>query len=458
MKKKFAAVSLNGMSESKDEDNSYKDRVVVISFYDVQQGKERNYPFMKAGKPILTIEFLGNTHTLTDVGEMLFRYYMGEKLGESLNSHIWRFTPLGNEYSHGTCLDANVPILSKTMQLGDQFAFAHLADMRSGPNGFILGEGDELFFSYDEGSPTYMITRIERIDVLSPLPCKEDYPRPVSGYGIEDDISRAKRARLSAIPVLTVEMDEAYPDMCKRLFQRGVAMSIGLGSGGRKGQWATIWGGGKNPAYQSSLECLCAFENMDEAFLTFDKGIQAQMAVGHPCMKQLKIYKDLTTGMETSECSFCWSDTEIHVRPYPHSVPPSMFADEYFNVPAFESCFGSTSPKEGDVADQNKKLLKKRDRWAFNFRLSEQDMATLQDPSRFSFVKQFPKCSMWLSHPSKTAHWMSFEMGVLEAVKGQSSMGKPKNVVHQTSKYTSLHAAFADMEDMIVLPKSWIKK
>ena len=77
----------------------------------------------------------------------------------------------------------------------------------------------------------------------------------------------------------------------------------------------------------------------------------------------------------------------------------------------------------------------------------------------FSFAKQFPQCTAWLTHPCGTSHWMFLERGVLHAVKGKHNPTTGEKVVHRTLKHTSLHAMFTDMEDQLVLPKAWkIKK
>jgi hypothetical protein len=53
---------------------------------------------------------------------------------------------------------------------------------------------------------------------------------------------------------------------------------------------------------------------------------------------------------------------------------------------------------------------------------------------------------------------MKMEGGALSAVTGRNHPKKPDNVVHRTLKHTTLHAMFQDMEEQLVLPKSWKKK
>ena len=102
--------------------------------------------------------------------------------------------------------------------------------------------------------------------------------------------------------------------------------------------------------------------------------------------------------------------------------------------------------------DPDRKVVGRWKRWAFNFALQPGSLEASK--AEFSFTRQFPKCSKWLTHPSKISYWMFMENGVLNAVKGKSSK-KGDNVVHQTLKHTTLHEMFADMECQIVLPKSW---
>eukprot|EP00602_Paraphysomonas_sp_CaronLab_P002608 CAMPEP_0185020496 /NCGR_PEP_ID=MMETSP1103-20130426/3102_1 /TAXON_ID=36769 /ORGANISM="Paraphysomonas bandaiensis, Strain Caron Lab Isolate" /LENGTH=393 /DNA_ID=CAMNT_0027551429 /DNA_START=58 /DNA_END=1236 /DNA_ORIENTATION=+ len=393
------------MSSSSSSTERHETKIVRISFYHAKRCNERNYPYQKSGKAILTIDFMGHIHTLTDVGEALFHYYLNEKLQESLYSHLWRFQPVGNDYTHGTCLCPDISILSKDMKLKNQFSCGFDEDDDEDDErreSYMLCEGDELLFHYDEGSPTILMTVIESIYTPPSPPRREDYPQAVSGYGVEDENSRAKRARLQSVPVLTVTMDEAYPYLRERLFQGGVKFDIGAGCGFTKDKWAMIWGGGNTPAYNSSLDCVCAFENMDEAFTCFDRGIKKQISPGHPSLDKIEFYRDPSTGQMLQErCEDRHADMfppfEVHVRPYPRSVPPTEFKSEYTEM----SLFGMTSFD----SDDDRQVVKTKQRWAFNFQLSEEDMSTLQDPSRFSFVKQFPKCAMWLSNKSKTAHW-----------------------------------------------------
>ena len=70
-------------------------------------------------------------------------------------------------------------------------------------------------------------------------------------------------------------------------------------------------------------------------------------------------------------------------------------------------------------------------------------------------MRQFPKCSKWLTHPAGICHRMELAAGVLRAFKGKSKAGGDSKAAYTTVKHSSLHDLFADMETQIVLPKSW---
>ena len=134
-----------------------------------------------------------------------------------------------------------------------------------------LHEGLDMIFFYDKGSTTRMFVSIEKVSPLPPGAAASDFPRKVEDQDA-GEVGR-KRARIDAMPQVTrLTMDEALPFLHERLVvERGVRLDIGRGSGFRdKGPWATIWGGCKKPAYQSSLNCEVPFENMDEALYCFN--------------------------------------------------------------------------------------------------------------------------------------------------------------------------------------------
>ena len=437
------------------EGNSNLDRVVTISFHDVLHSSEMNYRYMKStARPLLTVEVLGNTHTFTDVGILLFEHYLGDVLDESLDSHLWRFEPLGEPLSYGIGFSVTTPILSKNLKFENQFSFNQHDDGDDNVAGPVRA-GDELLFCYDEGSPTHIAVTIENVSVVPPTLSRQDYPRAVSGVHVEDATSRAKRARVDALPVLTIRMDDMYPDLHRRLLQEHrVLLRIGRGSE-HNNIWAKIWGGGDMAAYVSSLECLVPFEYLDEAFLAFDRGIAAQIAPGHPYHLNKCVYEDKVTHEVTTVNENVSEDFTIHVRPYPRSFPVSQYEKEYMLDEMHHIGFDTGVMRN---KDSQKKLLRKYFRWAFNFALSDEDSTLLSDPNAFSFTKQFPKCAMWLSRGAGTAYWMQMESGVLKAIKGKPSPRKPENVVYCSAKHTTLHSMFADIEDQMALPKSWYPK
>ena len=106
---------------------------------------------------------------MENVGELLFEYYLRDKLDEELYEHLWRFEPVpssnSRERSHGTKYDSKCPILSKDMKLNNSFGgfgagFGKYDDdddddseSESEANNAIA-VGTEMIFFYDEGSPT----------------------------------------------------------------------------------------------------------------------------------------------------------------------------------------------------------------------------------------------------------------------------------------------------------------
>lgn len=67
--------------------------VVKISFDPVRCTNERIYPWTKkAGQnSLLQLEVLGDRTNLEDVARLLFKYYLGEVLQQTLDDHSWRW-------------------------------------------------------------------------------------------------------------------------------------------------------------------------------------------------------------------------------------------------------------------------------------------------------------------------------------------------------------------------------
>jgi hypothetical protein len=63
-----------------------------------------------------------------------------------------------------------------------------------------------------------------------------------------------------------------------------------------------------------------------------------------------------------------------------------------------------------------------------------------------------------LTHEQGNAHWLSWRKGVLTAYKTKNGMRKVLTPHCQTMKHDSVHAAFAELESKLQLPKSWGKK
>lgn len=442
--------------------------VVSISFRKVRDTGEINYPFEKMGKPFLEIEVLGSS-TLRTVGQLLFEHYMEELLGEGLTSHVWRFEPCEN--GRYKAFNPTLPLLSKDMTLVQppygNFEEFHDDEEEVGPGRSKtkyhgIEEGTDMIFFYDEGSPTRVAVTIDRIFPIPGDKTAGDYPT-VKEEIVDQETSR-KRQLASEAPVLTIRMDEAYPFLRDRLFKdEQTKFDFGNGSDPNKGAWALMWGGhyignGLPMSYTSSLECLAPFSDMDEAWLCFEKGIEKQVSPGYPSnLRRKEVVKpdgeiEIQTIDEDADKKSGMPKFTVHVRPYPMAVPPAQYKSEYVeDWGAMAMC--SSSPER-----EARKVRRSWSRWAFNFALPNEEVLRTA-VERFSFSKQFPKCALWLTGGGKTSyHWMTFEMGVLKAVKGKAAMRKPENVVHQTARHAELHAMFAEMEELIDLPKAWVAK
>jgi hypothetical protein len=139
------------------------------------------------------------------------------------------------------------------------------------------------------------------------------------------------------------------------------------------------------------------------------------------------------------------SDSSVILQAYPTNLPSSEYKPEMMKDLMWEE-WGSTIKVDPTVASWS--------RWAFNFSLPV-DWRTDPRNTAFSFTAQFPKCALWLTHPTSSAHWLSLERGVLCAIKGKNNPQGANNVVHKTLKHDTLHAVFADMEEQLILPVSW---
>lgn len=324
-------------------------RVINISFYQVQFSNEKEFPYIKVGKPILEVEVL-NHFTLHSVAKVLFDYRLEEEFGEDLYDHVWRFEPFIGSDNYGVKYNENIPILSNDMGYKGSYPTNNNLEYDKSR----IQEGTDLLFFYDEGDARRVAVSIDKI---SPIPVGKsinDYPCKKGGIE-EEEMNRVKRQRIMELPKLTILMDEAYPLLHERLMkERGVRLEIGKGSSLQANVWATIWGGGKMPAYTSSLECIQPFESMDEAWLCFDKGIEKQIGPNHPTSDEVIVKKNANGDTfrepvpSSTDKDQDW-DFDIHVRPYPCSFHSHFYADEFSQLDLM-----------------NKKVMS---RWAFNFSL-----------------------------------------------------------------------------------------
>jgi len=323
-------------------------RVINISFYHVQFSNEKEFPYIKVGKPILEVEVL-NHFTLHSVAKLLFDYRLEEEFGEDLYDHVWRFEPFIGSNNYGVKYNEDIPILSNDMGYKECYPTNNTLEYDKSR----IQEGTDLLFFYDEGDTRRVAVSIDKISPIPPGKSIHDYPCKKGGVE-EEELNRVKRQRIMELPKLTILMDEAYPFLHERLLkERGVRLEIGKGSSFQANVWATIWGGGKMPAYTSSLECIQPFESMDEAWLCFDKGIEKQIGPNHPTSDQVIIKKNASgetfrEPVPSRDRHYEW-DFDIHVRPYPCSFHSHFYADEFAPL---------------DLMD--KRIMK---RWAFNFSL-----------------------------------------------------------------------------------------
>lgn len=75
-------------------------KVINVSFYHVQFSNEKEFPYIKVGRPFLEVEILSN-FTLHNVAKLLFEYRLEEEFGEDLYAHVWRFEPFIGSDSYG---------------------------------------------------------------------------------------------------------------------------------------------------------------------------------------------------------------------------------------------------------------------------------------------------------------------------------------------------------------------
>ena len=343
-------------SSSSPAGNGETTMVVNVSFYDIICMNNRDYPYKKVGRSFLELEILDH-HTLRDMAKALFDHSLNERYGEGLNSHIWRFEPFQGRHCSGMAFNRKIPILSREMGCKAQysmFEYREIDGWHVDYSSVLIQEGMDLLFFYDEGDTRRVAVSIDKI---SPIPAGKsinDYPCKKGGVE-EEEMNRVKRQRIMELPKLTILMDEAYPFLHERLMKEtGVCLEIGKGSSRIfPDRWATIWGGGIEPSYKSSLICIQPFESMDEAWLCFDKGIDKQIGPNHPTSDKVIIKKNASGDIfrepiPSTDKDKDW-DFDIHVRPYPCSFHSHFYADEFAPL---------------DLMD--KKVMS---RWAFNFSL-----------------------------------------------------------------------------------------
>ncbi len=125
----------------------------------------KDWRWVPKGYPVLELEVIGETHTLTDVGEKLFDCYLGDILDECLDDHVWRFEVLASDVGE-MALDSTIPILSQDMTAHelDPMEVANPQYLTCHP----LAVGSEMIFCYDEGTTTRLAVKIESIERIQP--------------------------------------------------------------------------------------------------------------------------------------------------------------------------------------------------------------------------------------------------------------------------------------------------
>lgn len=185
--------------------------------------------------------------------------------------------------------------------------------------------------------------------------------------------------------------------------------------------------------------CLERFSLSHFICFSYAQGIKKQVGPDGPKLINRKISRKENGELEEKEVVH---DFNIHVRPYPRATPPEAFLKETY----------ADLSMHGFDTSARAKTLSSESTWAFNFVLEQGWEHRKQN---FSFVRHFPKCSQWLTRPTKSSHWFNLEHGVLSAGKGKVTRKKSPDVQYKTLKHDSLHNLFTDMEMHLSIPKSW---
>lgn len=469
-------------------------KVVKISFFDISSKNNRGLYTKVVGKPLLEVQVLG-THTFEDVGNILFSGLLQEIRGEELNEHVWYFSPnAGYENDYDDDVDdsqRHLMYLPDVPLLGDQMALTkQQMDFEGAKKTKVqLTQGMELLFTYDLGTTILLLATIDSITDTSPTPSKV-YP---SIFISDNDALtiQNKLIQINSLPVRTIRMDQAYPNLKVRLFdEHGVSFNFGHGGapseeavrGGK--DWGSCFGGGMTlinsidgldentnlndvrglienamanqsmPAYTTSIIVPTAFEDIDEFFQCLEEGIGKQMGEGHPSADRMTKYTDKVTGT-VREVVNGDGDAKfgskrkftVHLYPYPSSFPTAEYKSEWH--------YNSGGSEKLNITTGNLEKVITFTRWSFSFALSP----NWKDNSShtFSFANQFPKCAKWLTHDTDKYYWMLISRKKLFAFNRKAGP-KTKPCFETIIKHTSIHDMFAEMEVMLELPKAWNAK
>ena len=153
---------------------------------------------------------------------------------------------------------------------------------------------------------------------------------------------------------------------------------------------------------------------------------------------------------------------KVQVTCYPTNFPRSDYGKEYIGDMTYETGGDNWKIKEREkVYDKEKeKFIKEEHKYRFNYCLPTSWERDFDAINKFSFVLNFPKCAMWLKGGggNKTCTFIRYQKGKAIACKGKDSYKHQTQVLHQSSKYDSMHLTFFDLENQLELPKAWMKR
>lgn len=283
---------------------------------------------------------------------------------------------------------------------------------------------------------------------IGPMPASDtaaDYPRVT---GVARVPERAAPAPAAAPGAMT--FDSAFPSISARLMQNKFDVGCGSDLFGDK-NWLMGFGsnanGGKCPSFTFFAEGTVPFDDANEFWWCMEQGTVAQLGDENLSISKITFRRDdgSTHAVEKVDPDF-----SVILRAFPAACDPASFPTEYRDDLYVDvlDIVHSKSPHGKQVSHQ--------ERWAFNYQLPPDWQAT--QPT-FSFADAFPKCALWLTHstPGQRSHWFRIEHGVIAAFNTKNGNKKVLQPVCQTHSHDTMHAAWAEMEAVLALPRAWGK-